>query len=87
MRIEMTMASTMTEEEVGRVHGNIAEAGFGRIEFLEIIHVEKPRIIYKSGAKHFFFLAGLSVSTMECTDSDFGADYLLLPWLPRAKQS
>jgi hypothetical protein len=77
----MAMASTMTEEEVGRVQGNISEAGFGRIEFLEIVHVEKPTIIYKSGTKHFFFLAGLAVSTKDCSDSDFGLEHLLLPWL------
>jgi hypothetical protein len=63
------------------MQGNISEAGFGKIEFLEIIHVEKPRIIYKSGTKHFFFLAGLAVSTEECSDSDFGQGHLVLPWL------
>jgi hypothetical protein len=82
----MAMASILTDEEIGRMQGNISEADFGRIEFLEIIHVEKPRIIYKSGAKHFFFLAGLAVSTKECSDSDFGSDHLMLPWLTGAIQ-
>lgn len=80
----MVMASTMTEEEVGQAQGNISEAGFRRIEFLEIVHVERPKIIYASGAKHFFFLAGLAVSTKECTDSDFGPEHLVLPWLSSA---
>jgi len=78
----MAMASTITEEEIGRLQGHISEANFGRVEFLEIVHVEKPRIIYTDGTKHFFFLAGLSVSTNECSGSDFGPDHLLLPWLP-----
>jgi hypothetical protein len=82
----MAMAPTVTEEEIGRIQGNISEADFGRIEFLEIVHVEKPRIIYRSDTKHFFFLAGLAVSTGECKDSDFGSEHLLLPWLHAATQ-
>ena len=78
---EMAMASVMTEEEVGRVHGSSGAVDFGRVEFLEIINVEKPRIIYRSHNKHFFFLAGLAVRTSECTDSDFESDHVLLPWL------
>ena len=74
------MASMMTEEDVGRVHGSRSSVDFGRVEFLEIIHVERPRIIYKSQTKHFFFLAGLAVCTSECTDSDFSAGQVLLPW-------
>ncbi|GEM_PF-3374457 len=77
----MAMESAMTEEEVGRVHGSSGAVDFGRIEFLEIINVEKPRIIYRSQGKHFFFLAGLAVRTSECTDSDFESSHVLLPWL------
>jgi hypothetical protein len=77
----MAMATTITEEEIGRLQGNISEAEFGRVEFLEIVQVEKPRIIYTSGTKHFFFLAGLAVSTQECHHSDFGSEHILLPWL------
>jgi len=75
------MATIMTEEEIGSVHGNRTEAGFGKIEFLEIVNVEKPKIIYKGDMKHFFFLAGLTVSTKECSDTDFGSEHILLPWL------
>lgn len=77
----MAMASIITEEEIGRLQHHISEADFGRMEFLEIVHVEKPRIIYSKGAKRFFFLAGLAVCTTECTDSDFGSEHLILPWL------
>jgi hypothetical protein len=83
---EMAMISTITDEEIVRLQDHISEADFGRTEFLEIVHVEKPRIIYVSGTKHFFFLAGLAVSTKECSDSDFGSEHVLLPWLStRAK--
>lgn len=78
----MAMASIIGEEEIGKVQGHRSEADFGRVEFLEIVHVEKPKIIYTGSGKHFFFLAGLAVSTTQCSDSDFGPDHLLLPWLP-----
>jgi hypothetical protein len=77
----MTMASTLTEEEVGRVHGGRSAVDFGKVEFLEIVHVEQPRIIYRSQDKHFFFLAGLAVRTSECADVDFESRHILLPWL------
>ena len=77
----MAMASALTEEEVGRVHGGRSAVDFGRVEFLEIVHVEGPRIIYRSQDKHFFFLAGLAVQTSECSDTDFESDHILLPWL------
>ena len=81
MKREMAMASALTEEEVGRVHGSKSAVDFGRIEFLEIIHVERPRIIYRSEEKHFFFLAGLAVCTSECVDADFETGHIVLPWL------
>jgi hypothetical protein len=77
----MAMASALTEEEVGRVHGSRSTVDFGKAEFLEIIHVERPRIIYRGERKHFFFLAGLAVCTSECSDSDFESDHVVLPWL------
>ncbi len=82
----MAIASTMTEEEVGRVHGSKSAVDFGRPEFLEIVHVERPSIIYKAGEKHFFFLAGLAVRTSECSDTDFESSHLLLPWLSERSQ-
>ena len=54
--------------------GTEAPWTFGRIEFLEIVHVERPKIIYRSEEKHFFFLAGLAVRTSECSDSDFESE-------------
>jgi hypothetical protein len=78
---KMAMASTMTEEDVGRVHGDRSAVDFGKVEFLEIVHVERPRIIYRSQDKHFFFLAGLAVRTSECSDADFESGHIVLPWL------
>jgi len=71
----------INEEEIGRLHDHRDSVEFGKVEFLEIVHVEDPRILYKSPGRHFFFLAGLAVSTSECVDADFGTGRVLLPWI------
>jgi len=81
------MTTAITEEEIGQLQHNLTEADFGRTEFLEIVHVERPNIIYRCGRKHFFFLACLAVTTRECSDSDFANGHLLLPWLPSAVEN
>ena len=78
---KMAMASVIDDEQVEAVQEHRSEADFGRVEFLEIVHVEKPKIIYRSSTKHFFFLAGLAVSSKQCSDSDFGDEHLILPWI------
>ena len=80
----MALASTLGEEDVGRVQHHRNEVEFGRVEFLEIVHVENPRILYKGSGRHFFFLAGLAVCTSECRDDDFGSSHVLLPWIAKA---
>jgi hypothetical protein len=80
----MAIVSTLNEEEIGLVHRNQSSVEFGRVEFLEIVHVENPRILYKSLGRHFFFLAGLAVCTSECRDDDFGSGRVLLPWMSQA---
>ena len=77
----MAIASALTEDEVGAVHGGKGAVDFGRREFLEIVHVERPSIIYRTRENHFFFLAGLAVCTAECNDVDFQSEHLILPWL------
>lgn len=82
----MALASVVSEEQIGQVHGNKSSVSFGRIEFLEIVHIERPSIIYRGDDRHFFFLAGLAVCTSDCTDSDFKSEAILLPWLWDAAQ-
>ena len=77
----MAIASTIGEEEISRLHDWNSSVEFGRTEFLEIVHIENPQILYKSLGRHFFFLAGLAVCTSECRDDDFGQNRVLLPWL------
>jgi len=74
----------VTKEDTGVFQPQKTAVEFGRAEFLEIVHVENPRILYKSSGRHFFFLAGLAVCTSECHDDDFGPSHVLLPWISRA---
>ena len=54
---------------------------FGRREFLEIVHIENPRIIYRSSDRYFFLLAGLAVGSRECIEADFDSNRIVLPWI------
>lgn len=80
-REKMSTQTTVGEEEIGHLHRTGSTVEFGRTEFLEIVHVENPKILYKSSGRHFFFLAGLAVSTSECSDEDFGSGRVVLPWI------
>jgi len=44
---------------------------FRREEFLELVQVAKPRIIYQAGRMHFFSYDGFAVYTFQCRDEDF----------------
>jgi len=44
---------------------------FRRREFLELVEIAKPRIIYHRRRMHFFAFDGFVMYTFECEDSDF----------------
>jgi hypothetical protein len=44
---------------------------FRREEFLELVQVAKPRIIYQTGRMYFFSYDGFVVYTFQCRDEDF----------------
>ena len=44
---------------------------FERKEFLELVEIAKPRIIYHTGIMHFFAFDGFVMYTFECIDNDF----------------
>ena len=49
---------------------------FERKEFLELVDIARPRIIYLRGNMHFFAFDGFVMYTMQCQDSDFSARIL-----------
>lgn len=44
---------------------------FRRDEFLELVQLAKPRLIYQTGRMHFFSHDGFVVYTFQCRDEDF----------------
>lgn len=44
---------------------------FRRREFLELVEVAKPRVIYHVRRMHFFAYDGFVMYTFECENSDF----------------
>jgi hypothetical protein len=44
---------------------------FGRKEFLELVVIAKPELIYQTGRMHFFDYDGFVMYTFECEDEDF----------------
>ena len=50
---------------------------FRREEFLELVDIAKPRIIYQRGRMHFFSFDGFVIYTFQCSDEDFPAQRVL----------
>lgn len=44
---------------------------FRRSEFLELVHIANPEIIYHTGRMHFFAYDGFVMYTFECRREDF----------------
>ena len=52
-------------------HTSSYRVKFRRKEFLELMEIAKPEIIYQTGRMHFFAFDGFVMYTFECQDSDF----------------
>lgn len=52
-------------------HTSSYRVKFRRKEFLELVEIAKPRIIYHRKRMHFFAFDGFVMYTFECDDSDF----------------
>ena len=49
---------------------------FRRAEFLELVNIAKPNIIYHRGRMHFFAYDGFAMYTFECRNEDFSQKVL-----------
>ncbi len=45
---------------------------FRRGEFLDLVSIARPRIIYRRGKNHFFAFDSFVMYSQECEDGDFG---------------
>ena len=60
-----------TAAAAAAMHASSYRVKFLRREFLELVDIAKPRIIYHRRRMHFFAFDGFVMYTFECEDSDF----------------
>ena len=60
-----------TTAAVGTHHTSSYRVKFKRKQFLELVEIAKPEIIYQTGRMHFFAFDGFAMYKFECEDSDF----------------
>jgi hypothetical protein len=56
---------------VASQHTSSYRVKFKREQFLELVEIAKPKIIYHRGRMHFFAYDGFVMYTFECNSSDF----------------
>ena len=52
-------------------HSSSYRVKFRRREFLELVEIADPKVIYQTGRMHFFAFDGFVMYTFECKDTDF----------------
>ena len=67
----MAVAGATTAAVVAAQHTSSYRVKFRRKEFLELVEIAKPRIIYHRKRMHFFAFDGFVMYTFECENSDF----------------
>ena len=66
----MATAAT-TAAVIAAQHTSSYRVKFRRREFLELVDIAKPQIIYHRNRMHFFAYDGFVMYTFECEQSDF----------------
>jgi len=61
-----------TTAVIAAQHTSSYRVKFRRREFLELVDIAKPQIIYHRNRMHFFAFDGFVMYTFECEHSDFG---------------
>ena len=63
--------TTATTVAIAAQHTSSYRVKFRRREFLELVQIAKPTLIYHTGRMHFFAYDGFVMYTFECEDRDF----------------
>jgi hypothetical protein len=67
-----TAATTAaTTAAIAAQHTSSYRVKFRRREFLELVQIAKPKLIYHRKRMHFFAYDGFVMYTFECEDHDF----------------
>jgi hypothetical protein len=72
----LAYAGGATAAAIAAQHTSSYRVKFRRNEFLELVNIAKPRIIYHRKRMHFFSFDGFVMYTFECDDSDFNQKIL-----------
>ena len=72
----MAIAGATAAAAVAAQHTSSYRVKFQRKEFLELVALAKPSIIYQRKRMHFFAYDGFVMYTFECDDSDFTQNVL-----------
>ena len=67
----MAVAGATTAAVVAAQHTSSYRVKLKRKEFIELVKMAKPRIIYHRKRMHFFAFDGFVMYTFECDNSDF----------------
>jgi len=67
----LATAGAVVAATVVAQHTSSYRVKFRKEEFLELVEVANPKIIYQTGRMHFFAYDGFVMYTFECRDNDF----------------
>ncbi len=67
----MAVAGGVTAAVAAAQHASSYRVKFQRREFLRLVEIAKPRIIYHRKRMYFFAFDGFVMYTFECDDRDF----------------
>ena len=67
--VNVMLAATAAE----RSYASGYRLKFSRDEFLKIVSIAKPSIIYRRGKNHLFAYGGFVMYCQKCSDADFNA--------------
>ena len=67
----MATAGATAAAVIAAQHTSSYRVKFRREEFLELVEIAKPEVIYHRRRMHFFAYDGFVMYTFECEDNDF----------------
>ena len=67
----MAVAGATTAATIAAQHTSSYRVKFQRQEFLALVEIAKPNIIYRTKRIHFFAYDGFVLYAFDCEDSDF----------------
>jgi hypothetical protein len=72
----MAVAGATTAATIAAQHTSSYRVKFRRREFLELVEIAKPNIIYRTKRIHFFAYDGFVMYAFDCEDRDFNQKVL-----------